>query len=98
MTRTVKWLSCTLNLGKWLSLLALALAYSRQKDAFLRDLAKTSRWADLDKPRKFRDRDKKTRVNAWRLPVHLYDRALFDAVEIMRRWILSARACSLRLS
>jgi IS605 OrfB family transposase len=92
MTRTVKWLSCTLNLGKWLSLLALALAYSRQKDAFLRDLAKTSRWADLDKPRKFRDRDKKTRVNAWRLPVHLYDRALFDAVEIMRRWILSAIA------
>jgi IS605 OrfB family transposase len=92
MIRTVKWLSWTLNVGKWLGLVAVALAYSHQKDAFLRDLAKTSRWADLDKPRKFRNRDKKTRVNVWRLPVHLYDRALSDAVDTMRRWILSAIA------
>ena len=92
MIRTVKWLSCALNIGKWLGLWAVALAYGRQKDAFLRELSRTSRWADLDKPREFRNRDKKTRVNFWRLPVHLYDRALFDAVDIMKRWILSSVA------
>lgn len=92
MTRTVKWLSGPLNTGKWAAVLAIATAYSLQKDAFLRTLARTVRWADLDNPRAFRKRDKASRVNCWTLPVHLYDRALFDAVETMRRWILAAIA------
>jgi IS605 OrfB family transposase len=90
VTRTVKWLSSILNTGKWATVLAIATAYSLQKDAFLRTLARTVRWADLDKPRAFRNRDKESRVNLWKLPVHLYDRALFDAVDTMRRWILAA--------
>lgn len=92
MTRTVKWLSGTLNTGKWAAVLAIATAYSLQKDAFLRTLARTVRWADLDNPRAFRKRDKASRVNCWTLPVHLYDRALFDAVDTMRRWIRAAIA------
>ena len=36
--------------------------------------------------------DKKTRINFWKLPVHLYDRALDDAVNTMKRWILAAIA------
>jgi putative transposase len=92
VTRTVKWLSGILNAGKWEAVRALATAYSLQKDAFLRTLARTVRWADLDNPRAFRQRDKASRVNGWALPVHLYDRALFDAVDTMRRWILAAIA------
>jgi len=90
VTRTVKWHSDPLNAGKWVAILAIATAYSRQKDAFLRTLARTVRWADLDNPRAFRDRDKKSRGNSWKLPVHLYDRALFDAVDTMKRGILAA--------
>ncbi len=70
----------------------MATAYSLQKDAFLRALARTVRWGDLDNPRAFRNRDKAARVNVWTLPVHLYDRALFDAVDTMKRWILAALA------
>lgn len=92
MTRTVKWPSGILNTGKWAAVLAMATAYSLQKDAFLRALVRTVRWGDLDKPRAFRDRDKAARVNVWTLPVHLYDRALFDAVDTMKRWILAAIA------
>ena len=40
MTRTVKWLSVVLNVGKWVALMAVVFAYGRQKDAFLRELAK----------------------------------------------------------
>ena len=40
--------------------------------------------------RTFRDRDKKSATNFWRLPVHLYDRALFDAADTMKRWIEAA--------
>ena len=72
--------------------MAVVLAYGRQKDAFLRELARTSRWEDLDAPRTFRNRDKKTQVNFWKLPIHLYDRALFDAVDTMKRWIQSGLA------
>ena len=92
MTRTVTWLSGMLNTGKWAAVLAMATAYSLQKDAFLRTFARTVRWADLDNPRAFRNRDKGSRVDFWKLPVHLYDRALFDAVDTMRRWILAAIA------
>ncbi len=92
MTRTVKWLSGILNTGKWAAVLAIATAYSLQKDAFLPIRARTVRWADLDRPRDFRNRDKESRVNFWKLPGHLYDRALFDAVDTMRRWILAAIA------
>ncbi len=49
----------------------------------LRVVAKTTRWGDLDQPRDFRNRDKASRVNVWQLPVHLYDRALSDAVDTM---------------
>lgn len=90
MTRTIQWLSHGLNSGKWAAVLALVTAYSRQKDAFLRALAQTGRWADLDSFRAFRNRDKTMRVNFWKLPVHLYDRALADAVDTMKRWILAA--------
>ncbi len=86
MTRTVKWLSDVLNTGKWAAVLAIVMAYSLQKDAFLRALARTLQWADLDNSRAFRNRNKKFRVNVWQLPVHLYDRALADAVDTMKRW------------
>ena len=92
MTRTIQWLSSVLNPGKWAAILALVTAYSLQKDALLRTLARTVRWADLDSPRNFRNRDKQTRVNVWKLPIHLYDRALADAVDTMKRWILAAIA------
>ena len=92
MTRTVKWLSVILNAGKWVRLIAVVVAYSRQKDAFLREFAKTSYWGEFDHPSQFRDREKKTRVNFWRLPTHLYDRALFDAMDTMKRWILASIA------
>lgn len=92
MTRTVKWLSAVLNIGKWLAVLAVVSAYAHQKDALLRELAPTKRWADLDESRPFRNREKKTRVNFWKLPVHLYDRALSDAADTMKRWILAAIA------
>ena len=92
MTRTVKWPSVALNIGKWLAIMAVVLAYGRQKDAFLRELVRTTRWGDLDAPRTFRNRDKASRVNVWQLPVHLYDRALADAVDTMKRWILAAIA------
>ena len=92
MTRTVKWLSDVLNTGKWAAVLAIVMAYSLQKDAFLRALARTLQWADLDNSRAFRNRNKKFRVNVWQLPVHLYDRALADAVDTMKRWILAAIA------
>ncbi len=92
MTRTIQWLSSVLNTGKWAAILALVTAYSLQKDALLRTLARTVRWADLDSPRNFRNRDKQTRVNVWKLPIHLYDRALVDAVDTMKRWILAAIA------
>ena len=72
--------------------MAVVLAYGRQKDAFLRELVRTTRWGDLDAPRTFRNRDKASRVNGWQLPVHLYDRALADAVDTMKRWILAAIA------
>ncbi len=90
MTRTVQWQSVVLNIGKWLTVMVLA--YGRQKDAFLRVLAKTTRWGDLDQPRDFRNRDKASRVNVWQLPVHLYHRALSDAVDTMKRWVLAAIA------
>ena len=90
--RTIQWLSSVLNTGKWAAVLALVTAYSLQKDAFLRTLARTVQWVDLDSPRNFRNQDKKTRVNFWKLPVHLYDRALSDAVDTMKRWILAAIA------
>jgi putative transposase len=73
-------------------MMAVVLAYGRQKDAFLRELVRTTRWGDLDAPRTFRNRDKASRVNVWQLPVHLYDRALADAVDTMKRWILAAIA------
>ena len=92
MTRTIQWLSSVLNTGKWAAILALVTAYALQKDAFLRTLARSDRWADLDSPRNFRNQDKKTRVNFWKLPVHLYDRPLVDAVDTMKRWILAAIA------
>ena len=92
MTRTIQWLSAALNAGKWAAILALVTVYALQKDAFLRAFTRTVRWADLDNPRAFRNRDKKSRVNFWKLPVHLYDRALFDAVDTMKRWILAAEA------
>ena len=53
MTRTVQWLSVVLNRGKWLAMMALVLAYGRQKDAFLRELTQTIRWGDLDAPGRF---------------------------------------------
>ena len=55
MTRTIHWLSSVLNTGKWAAVLALVTAYSLQKDAFLRTLARTVRWGDLDSPRNFRN-------------------------------------------
>ena len=85
MTRTVQWPSVVLNIGKWRAVMALVLAYDRQKDAFLRDLAKTTRWGDLDKPRDFRNRDKKTWGNFGKLPIHLYDRALFVQSVLCKR-------------
>ena len=33
MTCTVQWPSVVLNIGKWLAVMALVLAYGRQKDA-----------------------------------------------------------------
>ena len=92
MTRTVKWLSSVLNTGKWAAVLAIVTACSLPKDAFLRALARTIRWADLNTPRAFRNRDKAFRMNVRRLPVHLYDRALSDAVDTMKRWILADQA------
>ncbi len=92
MTRTIPWLSDVLNTRKWAAVVAIAAAYSLQKVAVLRALTRTIWWADLDTSRAFRNRDKASRGNAWHLPVHLYERALFDAVDTMKRWILAAVA------
>ena len=66
MTRTIQWRSDVLNAGKWAAMLAIVMAYSLQKDAFLRALARTVQWADLDNPRAFRNRNKK-----WLLAIYI---------------------------
>ncbi len=92
MTRMVGWLAVAVTFGKWLASMALVFACGRQKDALLRELAATTRWGGSDPPRTFRNRDKNTGANFWNSPAHLYDRALFDAADTVKRWIESAVA------
>ena len=70
--------------------LAVATANRRHKDAFVRILAPTVRSTDLDNSQAMRNRDKMGRMHFWKLPIHLYDRALFNAADTMKRWILAA--------
>lgn len=88
LKRTAKYITLPLNRGKRRQLLCLIERYAAVKARFLLLLGDTTTWAYLDRQENLREATKAQRDP--RIPVHLHDQAVFDAVHTMRRHIDAA--------
>ncbi|MCL4495101.1 MAG: transposase [Firmicutes bacterium] len=91
MMRTRRRLTRQPNKRKALWLRDLIHAYTRQKDAYLVELAKTKNWHLWQAPRKHK-RVFAREYSHHTLPIHLEDLCLFDAVATLIAFVESAKA------